>query len=115
MGQLPALAITIAVELVVAMLLATAVGWVEREDRVRLAIAVVAASLLTHPVAWWASHYGLAGMPRELKVVGIELAVVLLETIVLRVAVPLRWGRAVGLAALFNAASYGVGLMLVGR
>ena len=113
MGQLTALTITIGVEVPVALLWLLAWRWLQRDQLRRAAVVVAAASLLTHPVAWWASHYGLPDWPWENKVVAIEGTVIAVEAVIVALAMPMSGRRAVVVAAVANAASFAVGWALI--
>lgn len=110
MTQLEAMAITFTLETLVAVCFAW--GWkVKRSDYLPLLTAVIAASLLTHPIAWgindalkpWFTYWQRIGV--------IELVVILAETVVLRLTV-LPWRRAALLSAVMNTVSWGLGLVL---
>jgi len=104
--------LTLAVELPVALCLLLALRWTERVDVGRAAAVIAAATLLTHPVAWWASVVGLHGWVWSDKAMIIESAVVVAETGVLAGALPMRIWRAWVVAAVMNLASFGVGVAL---
>jgi hypothetical protein len=98
-----ALLITLAVEVPVATL---AGG----PPRGRVALAALAASLLTHPLAWWANTALPYAFP--VRAALIEVAVTLAEAALYRALVPLPAGRALLTSCLANAASFGLGLLL---
>ena len=102
MSQDAALAVTWAIELLVA---AAMTG---RRDT-RLVVAVVVASLVTHPFAWWVGAHAPPGSwwPRVLLV---EVLVAVAEGFFVRAAARERAGVFVGVA--MNAASFGAGLVL---
>lgn len=109
MGQGAALALTLAVELLVAF------GWLRRTrpslPPPRIVIAGLLPSLLTHPLAWRAAAaLPAAGYARG--VLAIEAAVVLVEAVVLRLLLGRPWQDALLLALLANAASFAVGALL---
>src|SRR5690606_67494 len=90
MSQLSALILTLVLELAVAMPLALLTGWVDRASWRRLALLVVAASLLTHPLAWFVNTTFL-GVPFVWRATGIELGVSLGEGALLAWVHPMRW------------------------
>ncbi len=116
MGQLAALSLTLAVEVPAALLLLWVQRWTERaREHVRRAALVVAAgTLLTHPLAWWASHHGVDALgmsrpPWAVKAAVIEAAVIAVEAVVVARFLPLSWGRALLVATVANVASFSVG------
>ena len=113
MNQVGALALTLAVELAVALGWVRACSWAQGKALWgRLPLAVCAASLLTHPLAWRASTVWLAAWSPWPRAVIIELAVVAAETALLHWLQPLSWRRALTVAALMNTLSFAVGVAL---
>lgn len=105
MGQGTALALTLLVEcLVVALLL--------RSARPQVLLAAVAASLATHPLAWRAAA-ALSAETYWQGVVAIEVVVVFVETLVLRLLLPIGLRRASVVAVSANLASFVVGWALM--
>lgn len=111
MSQLEALALTLVVELAVALAFARgwgmaprALGW--------LAAAVVAASLLTHPLAWWSNGALMPHLTFWPRAALIEVGVAVAETAVLGLAGVLSWRRAAVVAWVMNAVSFGLGVAL---
>lgn len=109
MNQSAALALTLAIELPVIALAARraqpAVPWW------RVLVAGVAASSLTHPLAWWVRwrldpDVALAGF------FAIELAVIAFEALVLKIGLGWPWRGAAALSAAANTASAGLGGLL---
>jgi hypothetical protein len=98
-----ALLVTLAIEVPVAVL---AGG----RPRGRIALAALAASLLTHPLAWWANH--AIPLPFASRAALIEAAVALVEAALYRALVPMSLPRALLTSCLANAASFGLGLWL---
>lgn len=109
MSQGFALALTLGVEL---PLLALHSRWLTgAAASARLLALGAAGSLLSHPFAW-------NGLPLLMPHLGwwpsallIEIAVALFEAGLLAMFLPLSLGRALPLAALMNAGSFGVGLL----
>jgi hypothetical protein len=110
--QLDALMATIAIEVAVGLPLLLATRWVERKDWWRAALALIAASLLTHPFAWKANVERLQAWPFEQRALVIELAVAAVETAVLAFGLRLSLLHAVVTAAPMNAVSFMLGLWL---
>lgn len=112
MTQLTALALTLAIELAIGAPLARALG--PRLGWGRIVLAVVAVSLVSHPFAWAANTLWLRPLlPFAERAALIEVGVVLLETALLAVVLPLAAPRAALVAFFMNAASFGFGLVLV--
>jgi hypothetical protein len=109
-SQLQALLLTLAIEVTVGILLLArwggAVAWR------RAALAAAGASLVTHPVAWWANTVGLTAWSFAVRAPVIEIAVVAAEALILRWALPVTARRAAAVSIAMNAASFAVGLML---
>ncbi len=81
----------------------------------RMLLLVVGVSLITHPFAWW-SNRGLAPMmPFATRAALIELAVVVVEAVLLRGGLLLRWRAALTTSLVMNMASFGYGLWLISR
>ena len=53
MSQLHALAVSLTMEVPVAVTMGLALGWHPRGDAMRLSLVALSTTLLTHPVAWW--------------------------------------------------------------
>ena len=118
MSQLEALALTIAIEVAVVAVFAfglrfwptpptqarSAVGWQ------RAFLIAAAASLLSHPWAWWANTSALLALPFAERALVIEGVVVAFETILYALASALPWWRAALVAFVANATSFAVGL-----
>lgn len=114
MSQLEALAITLAVELAVVAVFAIGLRWWPRPAWSRALLVAAAASLLSHPWAWWLNTTGLRALPFAERAAVIELGVVAVESIIYALAAGLPWRRAIVVAFVANAASFGLGLLLVG-
>lgn len=113
MSQLEALGLTIAVELVVALALLLATGWIARGDVGRAALVVAAASLLSHPFAWLANTAWLRVLPFSTRAAIIEVTVAAIECVVIALGLRLTWRRAAVTAVAANATSFALGLWLV--
>jgi hypothetical protein len=104
---LPALANTVVAELGVSLFFGF---WSLRQLG-----AVVLVNLVTHPalhVVLWAGYWWHDTLPPLLVILGLELAVVLAEGVLLRIWLRLRTTKALAISATMNAASYLLGLML---
>lgn len=111
--QLDALLRTLAIEVPVATaLLWLAFGGRKRGEALwRIVLVAAAASLVTHPLAWWTNR-GLVGtLELEVRYAVIESAVVIVETLVYRGALVVRTMPAFVTALVANAASFGFGLL----
>ena len=106
MNQLAAFSMTLAIELpliaLAARRLQPAVSWR------RVAAAGVAASSLTHPLAWWL-RWRLGPDEAVAGFFAIESAVILIETVVLKIGLGWRWRGAAMLSSVVNTASAGLG------
>ncbi len=95
------------------MLLWTQRGQQPRAALWRIALVLVGASLVTHPLAWWANR-GLVGVfGFEVRAAIVETAVVIVEGVVLRGGLRLGVLPAFATALVMNAASFGVGLWMI--
>ena len=112
MTQLEALGLTVALELPVAFAWFGLARWLERAAWVRGAMVVLAASLLSHPLAWQANQRWLRGWSFGPRAAVIELGVALVETVVLAWGLGLRPARAAVVAATMNAVSFATGLLV---
>jgi hypothetical protein len=95
------------------ILIETPVALLLGPRRPRTALASVAATLITHPILWavWfplRDHLSWAATAALL-----EGAVVLVEAVVYRVALGVSWGRALLISAAANAASFGLGQLIL--
>jgi hypothetical protein len=107
MNQVHALILTLAVEVPVALLLLA--RWAPAGHAV---LAVAGVSLLTHPIAWWASTVGLRSWSFPARAAAIEVAVVAVEAVILAWTLRLAAPRALAVAAAMNAASFAVGIIV---
>lgn len=116
MTQTHALALTLGIEGVVGALLLWAWGW-RGSSLARGVVVVLAASLLTHPLAWAANSRWLVGLAFPVRAAIIELTVVAVEATILALALRrisserAGWGRSAILSLVMNAASFGYGLV----
>lgn len=105
MTQITALALSLAVEVPVALLLAR--RWAPWG---RVAVVAIAATLLTHPFAWLAN--GWIPLPFPPRAAIIEVSVAVVEAVIYARFVPLGAWRGALVSAVANAASFGLGLIL---
>mgnify|MGYP006307540051 CR=1 FL=1 len=111
MNQMEALALTLGAEIPVAAGLAWACGL--RDQGLRVVAIAAAASLLTHPVAWYLSGATTALWPFWIRATILESAVVAAETAVYARGLDLPWLPSLGISTAANAASFTVGLFAV--
>jgi hypothetical protein len=104
LSQLEAYAITLAVEAVVAAILSARFGANSR----RAALAAFVGSALTHPPFWYAAHWLYPAL-KGFAVPLLEAVVIVVEGIGYRLLATTRWGTALLLSALANAASWLIG------
>ncbi len=109
MTQPVALLLTLLTEGLVVVALVRAARW-RPPTLARWITAAACASLLTHPVAWWAN--GALPLPLWPRALLIEAAVVLAEAGLYRALAPTDLRRAFAAAALANGASFGLGVLL---
>lgn len=108
MDQLAAFSMTLAIELPVAIVAARRFGPTLRLWRI-LAVGT-AASGLTHPLAWWV-RWRLGPDEAMAGFFAIELAVIIIETIVLKIGLGWKWPGAAALSTTANTASAGLGAL----
>ncbi|MBK6917713.1 MAG: hypothetical protein IPH07_09960 [Deltaproteobacteria bacterium] len=95
-------------------------AWGRRDDEPppaawRVCVMAFAVSLVTHPFAWW-SNRGLAPLlPFATRAALVESAVVIVEAVLLRGALRLRWRAAIVTSLAMNVASFGYGVWLMLR
>jgi hypothetical protein len=107
--QLEALGISLGVEVPVVMALGLALGCAPVS---RLLVAALAATLLTHPLAWTAAEALAGEVPSAVRAGLVEGGVIALEALVFRFALGTGWARALLLSVAANLASYGVGVWI---
>lgn len=111
--QLLALSLTLAIELAVILAARLAAGDRDRGELLRWAAIAAAASLLTHPFAWWSNDALVGRAPFWQRAAIIELSVIGAEAVIYRVGASARWPVALALAALANATSFALGLLIL--
>lgn len=112
MSQLEALGWTLGIELAVVAVLAVGFRLWPRAMWGRVMLVAAAASLLSHPWAWWANGALRPVLPFASRAAIVEGTVVAFEAVVYAWATRLSWGRAVLVSAVANATSFGIGLLL---
>jgi len=103
-----ALALTLAIEAPIVV----ALGWRVVDDKVRLLALSVAASLCTHPFAWWSNQALIEWPFFTVRAPGIELGVVVVEAALFRLALFSSWRRAAATSFAANAVSFALGLIV---
>jgi hypothetical protein len=108
MSQIAALALSIAIEAVVAFALIRVLGW---GSSLNAALAATLGTLITHPIVWFLipsleAPIGYAG-----AVALVEAGVVLAESVAYRLIVPLSWRRSLVASLIANAASTAAGIL----
>lgn len=104
MTQTDALALTLIIEGITALVIARAM----KLSPASCALAAMLASLLTHPVLW-AVFYDVHAVLGTLTTPALEIAVFLTEAPVYRWIVGCRWHEALLASLIVNAASWGTG------
>jgi len=116
-SQLDALLRTLAIELPVAIVCL----WIAtrrdpaRPPMWRMVVVVLGCSLITHPLAWWCNRGLAAEYTFAVRATIIEAAVVIVEAVILRGGLLVRWPIAIATAFVMNMASFGFGLWLASR
>ena len=110
MTQFEALALTLAVEIPVVVGLARYFGL--RDHPGRVAAIAAAASLVTHPLAWFLSAATTASLPFWGSAALIETAVIAAETFIYRQALGISTKHALLFSLTANALSFGAGLAI---
>ena len=88
-------------------------GWTDRERSPwRYGMAGVAASCMTHPIAWWANETIGHSMSRWGRMGVVEALVMVCEGFIYWYVLPLPWRRGFALSFLANAFSFGAGLVI---
>ncbi len=111
MTQWQALAFTLAFEVPVVLCIAWFCGF--RDEMIRVAGVAAAASLLTHPIAWYLALAGLADVPFWTRAAIIEAGVIGVEAVVYAKALKTRWTLAFAMSIIANMISFGGGIWLV--
>lgn len=109
MTQNAALLLSIAIEAAVAAGLAHGLKW---GGRLPSAFAAAFGTLMTHPLVWHGMDAGAEFFGYWPALIGVELAAVLIESLLYRLAAADRWVRALALSGAANLASLGFGLAL---
>jgi hypothetical protein len=113
-SQLDALLRTLAIEAPVALVCL----WIAtRRDPTRapwwrMVLVVVGCSLITHPLAWWTNRGLVDQFEFATRATIIEAAVVIVEAVILRGGLLVRWWIAIVTSFAMNMASFGFGLWL---
>ncbi len=111
MTQWEALALTLALEVPVALAIAWFAGL--RDKMWRTAAVSVAASLITHPFAWYLAIHTQNMWPFWPRAALIETGVTLIEAVVYAKGLPTRWTLATVMSVAANGFSFFVGLALL--
>ena len=112
MSQLTALALTLAIELAVVAVFAMVLRFWSRPAWPRAFMVGAAASLLSHPWAWWMNTSALVMLPFFERALVIEGGVIAAESLLYALVGGLSWWRAILVATVANTASFGVGLVI---
>jgi hypothetical protein len=112
MNQAQALALSIIIELTVALGLCAAWGPAAHGGLRRVTLTALAATLLTHPFAWWALPALAGHLPRLVRILLVEGGVAVVEGLLYARLGGLSLGRGQVVGWVANAASFGVGLVI---
>lgn len=110
MSQLEAMLLSLLVEVPVALIGAALLRWVPVKQLWRLALVAVAATLLSHPLAWAANTH--LGGSFALRATIIEVSVTVMEAAIYAWIGGLGPLRGLAVSAVANGASFGVGLLV---
>lgn len=111
MSQLEAMLLSLAVEVPLALgLVALMRSTTERAEWGRLALVAVAATLLSHPFAWFANEHLTIHWPVRAAI--IEVSVTVLEAVLYAWLGRLGLWRGLAVSTVANAGSFGVGLLV---
>ena len=111
MTQTEALLLTLAIEVPIAVSLVTWRRWAPRR-LVVVALASIAASVITHPLLWLIDPMLRASLDTPVRWALLESLIVLVEASVYALAVGLNARRALVTSFVANATSFGVGLAI---
>jgi hypothetical protein len=111
MGQLTALFLTLAIEVPLVVLLAALWRRSDRPSLTTVAAVAAAASLVTHPFAWYFN--GMLGgfVSFAYRAAFIEASVIVAEAMILGTVARLHWRAAWTASLLANLSSFGTGLV----
>lgn len=112
MIQLNALLLTLIVEVPLAAASGALFGKRGVRELGRMGAIALAASLVTHPVAWWANRLLVAALSFAPRALLIELCVVIVEGLLFARLARLGLLKGLIVAALTNGASFGIGLVV---
>ncbi len=113
MTQPFALVLTIALELVMLLPVLAFTGWADHRSMRDRVLLVCAASLITHPFAWFFIVTWTSWQPQVwLRAVPVELAVSLVEGLFYSRLLPVRRTRGLVLGFVANGWSFGLGVLL---
>lgn len=110
MSQLEAMLLSLAVEVPVALALAVLLTRAPRVKLWRLALVAVAATLVSHPFAWYANTHLGGTFPVRAAI--IEVSVTVLEAALYAWLGRLGVWRGLAVSTAANGASFGVGLLI---
>ena len=110
MSQLEAMLLSLAIEVPVALLLVALLKWRPLPELWRLALVAVAATLLSHPFAWYANEH--LTVTWVLRATIIEVSVSVLEAALYAWLGRLGIWRGLVVSTAANGASFGVGLLI---
>lgn len=112
MSQLQAMLLSLLIEVPLAIGIVALLRWLPRAELKRLAVVAVAATLLSHPLAWAAGTWLQPRLGYVVMALIVETGVVALEAVLYARLAGLGWWRGAALAVLANGASFGVGLLV---
>lgn len=112
MSQVFALLLTLLVEMPLAAGLGALMGKRGVKELGRMGAIALAATLVTHPLAWWTNRLLVLHASFAVRALLIELSVVLVEGLLFAWLARLGLLKGLVVAALTNGVSFGVGLVV---
>ncbi len=110
MSQLEAMLLSLVIEVPVVLALVAIFRWAPRSDLWRLVLVAVAATLLSHPFAWYANEN--LGGTFAVRAAIIEVSVTVMEAALYAWLGRLGVWRGLAASTVANGASFGIGLLV---
>jgi len=111
-SQLQAMLLSLLIEVPLAVGITALAGWLPRQELRRLAVAAIAATLLSHPLVWLAITQLQPLLQFAWRALIVETGAILLEAVVYARLAHLGYLRGMALSTLANGASFGAGLVI---
>lgn len=111
MNQTTALLVTLGIEIPIMVLIAAAFRTHVKTTLFKVGVVACAASLVTHPFAWWANQELTPMLSFGPRAAIIEAGVILAEMAILAYFASMRWRVALMASFIANMSSFGLGLV----